>query len=361
MAFLRPTAAQLISRIASDIESRLEGADAKLRRTVEGVFARVLGGAAHGMHGHIQHESKQIIPSVENDSEVIDRHGDFWLGINGRKDAVPSTGLLQFLGTASTPIPIDTVVQRADGVQYDTDIADVIGGGGFVDIQVTALVAAADGDAAAFSETTLVSPIAGVNDTQFFGATGASGGLDTESDEGLVGRIELRVQSAPKGGADGDYIQEMLTVAGVTRGFEFPLQAGPGTVVLYFVRDDESPIIPDAGELATVAAVIELFRPVTAIVSVLAPVAVTFTPSISLKVATGFTQSEVEANVTQQLADLLIRRGGVQDTLLLSQINESISLAAGEDDHVLTSPVANVTHAVGEIPVLGTPVYSVLP
>lgn len=361
MAFLRPTAAQLISRIASDIESRLTGADAKLRRTVEGVFARALGGAAHGMHGHIQHVSKQIIPSVENDEEVADRWGDFWLGTNGRLEATFAGGFPEFTGTPTTPILIGTLVQLSNGVQYSTDNADVIGGGGVVTIPVTAVLAGADGNAAPSSKLTLVTPIAGVTDTVFFDGFGAQGGVDTESIEDLVRRIELRVQSAPKGGADGDYIQEMLTVAGVTRGFEFPLQAGPGTVVLYFVRDDETPIIPDAGEIATVAAVIELFRPVTAIASVLAPVAVTFTPSISYKLATGFTEAQAEANMDQQLQDYLIRDGGVEDTLRISLIDEAISLAAGEDFHILTSPAADVTHAIGEIPVFGAPVYTVIP
>jgi uncharacterized phage protein gp47/JayE len=367
MAFFRPTAAQIISRIAADIESRLEGADAKLRKTVEGVLGRALGGASHGLHGHIQHGVKQIIPSIENDEENATRWGDFWLGDDGRKEAGLAIGSIPITGVPTTPVPTDTVWQRADGVRYLVDSPGVvIGGGGDVSTPITAETPGADGNAVIGTALTIVSPIAGVDATALVEDDGAGNGLvngtDIESIEDLIGRVELRVQDPPRGGADGDYIQEALTVAGVTRAFEFPLQLGPGTVLLTFVLDDQTPtIIPSPTKVAEVQAVIDAFRPVTAAVTVAAPAEVPLNPVIDLKVASGFTFDQVKANVTAQLEDYLLRRGGDNSTLLLSQINEAISLASGEEDHVTVSPVANVTHAIGEVPVLGTPVYGVLP
>ena len=44
-------------------------------------------------------------------------------------------------------------------------------------------------------------------------------------------------------------------------------------------------------------------------------------------------------------------------TIPVSRIWEAVSIASGESSHDLTAPVANVTHATGEIPVMGTVTY----
>jgi uncharacterized phage protein gp47/JayE len=363
MPFLRPTAAQIIARVQADIESRLPGSDARLRRTVEGVFARVVGGTSHGLHGHIQHESKQIIPSVENDEETAELWGDFWLGEDGRKPAAPAQGSILVTGTPSTPVPTDTPFQRSDGARFLVDApGTTIGGGGSISTPVTAEEPGAAGNTDIGTIVTLVGGLAGVDsaatvEDDGFGF-GLSGGVDIESIEALIGRVELRVQNPPAGGASGDYIAEALTVSGVTRAFEFPLQLGPGTVLLTFVLDDQTPtIIPSPAKVAEVQAVIDVFRPVTAAVTVAAPVEVPLNASIQLQP----NNEDVRNAVNAELDDYLIRRGGDNATLLLSQINEAISLAQGEEDHILISPVANVPHDIGEVPVRGTTVFADIP
>lgn len=363
MPFLRPTAAQIIARVQADIESRLPGSDARLRRTVEGVFARVLGGASHGLHGHIQHESLQIIPSIENDEETAELWGDFWLGEDGRKPAVPAQGSILITGTPTTPVPTGTLHQRSDGVRTEIDAPGVtIDGGGSVSAPVTAEEPGAAGNTAVGTIVNLVTPIAGVDSAATVEDDGDGGGLtngvDIESIEDLVGRIEQRVQNPPSGGGPGDYIAEALKISGVTRAFEFPLQLGPGTVLLTFVLDQQTPtIIPNAAKVTEVQAAIDLFRPITAAVTVAAPVEVPLNPSIQISPNT----TDVRAAVFDELVDYLRRRGGDSDTLLLSQINEAISIAQGEEDHILLSPVANVTHAIGEVPIVGTVVFTDIP
>ena len=51
----------------------------------------------------------------------------------------------------------------------------------------------------------------------------------------------------------------------------------------------------------------------------------------------------------------MLRRDAVSGgTILISQIREAISIAAGEDDYQVPRPAADVTHATGEIAVMGT-------
>jgi uncharacterized phage protein gp47/JayE len=117
------------------------------------------------------------------------------------------------------------------------------------------------------------------------------------------------------------------------------------------VRDDDVSIIPDAGEVAAVQAHIDALRPVTADAYVVAPSAVSLNLTISgLSPATTVVRDAIAA----ELADLLRREAVPGGTILLSHLREAISIAAGEYNHTLVSPVADVTHTTGQIAVLGT-------
>ncbi|RYE88861.1 MAG: baseplate J protein, partial [Oxalobacteraceae bacterium] len=55
-----------------------------------------------------------------------------------------------------------------------------------------------------------------------------------------------------------------------------------------------------------------------------------------------------------ELRDLLVREAAPGKTLLLSHIREAVSTAAGETDHVLVSPAANVVPPTGHMPTFGS-------
>jgi uncharacterized phage protein gp47/JayE len=100
---------------------------------------------------------------------------------------------------------------------------------------------------------------------------------------------------------------------------------------------------------------IDSVRPVTADVTVLAPVAVPVDMTIGLSP----NSSAVQTAVTSELADLFRRAAQVEDgtgsgRILISHISEAISLATDEDDHLLVTPVADLTFSDGEIGTLGT-------
>jgi uncharacterized phage protein gp47/JayE len=140
-------------------------------------------------------------------------------------------------------------------------------------------------------------------------------------------------------------------VAGTTRAWEYPNVDGLGTVAVRFVQDDDPvSILPSAGEVATMQTYIDGKAPVTADVTVYAPTQKTLNMTISITPDTAAVRAAVEA----ELEDLILREGDPGATLLLSQLNEAVSIAAGETDHTITVPAANVTHAVGEMPKLGT-------
>jgi uncharacterized phage protein gp47/JayE len=348
MPFTRPTLQQLIDRARADVEARLPGVDAHLRRSLAAMLATVHAGAVHGLYGQQAWLARQLFPDTA-EAEFLDRQG----GIRAlpRKAAVAATGLVDFTGTDGAKIPAGTLLQRSDGEQFSTD-ADATIAGGTAQAAVTAVEGGADGDTAAGTTLTLVTPIAGVDSEATATAGGLAGGLDTESDEDYAARLLLRWQFGPPNGKAGDYVQWALEVAGVTQAWAFDAHLGLGTVGVYFTRDNDAmdaTIIPNGAQVQAVQDHIDTVRPRPAAVTVIAPSAVALNFTIQLTPNTAAVQAAVEA----ELIDLIRRDTSPGGTLRLSRINEAISLAEGETDHVLTSPAADVARSTGEISVMG--------
>lgn len=346
MAFSRPTLQEIITRVQADLVSRLSLAGPVLRRSVVYVVSRVIAGASHLLHGHLEWNARQILPD-QSEAEFLTRAANLY-GI-ARIAAAYAGGDVTFTGTDGATIPAGTLLQRADGTEYETDADGTIAAGSAT-VGVTAVVAGADGNADAGTALSMVSPIASVNASATVAAGGISGGTDAETDDALRVRLLERLRDPPHGGSDSDYVRWAKEVAGVTRVWVSPLELGLGTVVVRFVRDGDADIIPDAAEVAAVQDYIDERRPVTADVSVAAPVAVPLDFTISVVPDTAVVRAAVEAN----LEDLLTREAEPGGEILLSHIREAISVAAGESDHVLSDPVADVQANTGEIFVMGT-------
>lgn len=66
---------------------------------------------------------KQLFPQTATD-EYLESWAS-WFGIT-RKDPVKAEGYVVFTGVTSTAIPISTLIQKADGTQYETQVASTI-------------------------------------------------------------------------------------------------------------------------------------------------------------------------------------------------------------------------------------------
>ena len=350
MAFERPTLQALIDRAAADIEARLPGTDARLRRSNLGVLARVHAGAVHGLYGHLQWLAQQLMIDT-CDGAYLERYASV-LGVL-RLPAAYAEGNLTLSGTDGSVVPAGTEWQRGDGAIF-ASAADVTIASGSATAAVAAAAAGASGNTAAASTLTMVSPIAGVIGSAVVAAGGLAGAADAEDDEALRARLLRRIQRPPHGGSADDYVSWALEVPGVTRAWCYPLEGGPGTVTVRFVRDDDASMIPDSGEVAAVQSYIDERRPVTANVTVAAPTAVALNFTITLVPNT----LAVQAAVAAELADLIRREARPGGTLLISHIREAISVSAGETNHILTAPSADVARAAGEITSLGTITWS---
>jgi len=352
MPFARPSLDQLIAAFEADVAARLPGADAALRRSNLNVLARVQSGVSHGLYGFIDWAKDQLLADTA-EAEMLDRHGAIW-GI-ARIAATFAGGSVDLTGTTASIVPAGTVFQRADGVQF-ASTADVTIVAGVASAAIAAVVAGIAGNTVAATGLNMIAPIAGVTSSATVAVGGLVGGVDQESDTDLRVRILDRIQTPPHGGADFDYVKWAIDQAGVTRAWAYPQELGLGTVTVRFMMDGAyTDGLPLAADVTAVLAALNIVRPVTADLTVVAPIAKVLNPNIGgLAPATPAVKTAIEA----ELKDLIRREAAPGATLLISHIREAISIAAGETNHVLVSPVADVVHATSEIAVFGAITWS---
>jgi len=360
MGFNRPNLPQLIDRVEGDIEGGLN-LTAVLRRSFLGVISRALAGLSHLMFGYLAFIEKQAFPDTA-DGEYLERWAAIWGVV--RRAATFAEFNVDLTGADGTVIPAGTIYRRGDGAEYRTDAEVTLNLGGSV--KLIAQLANSDELDSNMEVNQIIaplSPIAGL-DSDGLVSSIVIEAENTESDAFFRQRLIDRIQNPPSGGAANDYIQWALSVPGVTRAWVLPENLGPGTVGVAFVEDGDADIIPDAAKVQEVVDFIEERRPVTANVTVTPPVALPIDMTIELRPNT----VPVQTAIIAELEDLIRRDAalsgayaspGVQHdgTILLSRINEAISLGVGELDHKIIeingAAPADVTASTGLLITLG--------
>jgi uncharacterized phage protein gp47/JayE len=353
MPFERPTLQTLIARACADIESRLQTGAASfalfVRRQLLGVLGRMEGGLAHGLYGYLSWLALQIMPDTA-EAEHMERWAAIW-GIT-RKPATTAGGMICVKGSDGIVFPAGFEFQRQDGARYISLEDKLVGQEtpGEALVPVRALDPGTGGNAPDMTPVQLSSPVLGV-DAQAIAVGNIAGGADAETDASLRSRLLARIRRPPRGGAAHDYITWAMEVPGVTRAWCYPRESGIGTVTVRFLMDDSYPDgIPATEDVARVTAHIDQVRPVTAEVLVLAPAPEPVDFSIRVAPDTPLVRARVETALRGMIARDAVPGG----TLLISRIHEAVSLAEGEEDHVLLLPEGNVGFGVGQMPVMGS-------
>jgi len=353
MAFVRPSLADLVTRIQQDLMTRLSLTGTGLRRSVIGYLASAYAAAVHLLHGHLEYLAAQLFPDTSDADFLVRQAATFGLT---RTPATFATGEVVLTGDDDAVVPAGSQLQRADGVVYATDAEATIATG-TATVVVTALEAGAAGNAEAGVTLTLVAPVSGVAALATVDVGGLVDGADEGTDADLRADLLARLREPVHGGTRADYERWALENAGVTRAWVSPQELAANGVTVRFVRDGDgtgSAIIPDSGDVATVQAYLDARRPVTADVTVIAPTPVDLDVDVSITPDTATIRAAVEAELT----DLLARLAEPGGTIPLSQIQVAIGVAAGVEDFTITDPVADVTHATGEMAVLGTVTFA---
>jgi uncharacterized phage protein gp47/JayE len=299
--------------------------------------------------------AKQLLPDTA-ETEWLDRHGQIWLvnsdGSKGRKAATFAEGMIEFTGATGTVIPVGTVMQGPNGVQYQTTTEGDIGSGGLATASAVALTAGVVGNLGDGTDMSLT----------LLGLTGASlkgdmtGGVDQETDAQLRERILFRIQNPPMGGSLADYERWATEVPGVTRAWSASEQ-GIGTITVRFLMDDKYPNnhgLPTQADIQTVSDHIDEMRPVTVKdCYTIAPILYFYDITI-----TNLTNDDptVRARIEQSIRDMEFVRSQPGQTMYRSWVDEAISQAVGEETHELAFTTITMP-APGYMPTLGTVLY----
>lgn len=353
MATQRPTLKEIIERVEQDMISRLGTVPPRL--SLMRTLARAEAGVAHGLYGYIDTKEKNFLPDT-GDEETVLRWASLFKVT--RLSAVAAAGTVQATGTNGSVIPAGRELQNTStGVRYTVD-ADATIASGVASVSITAVDRGTGGNVDTGATLSFVSPVTGVLSSVTVQSPGIAGGAELETIEALRVRVLDRLRAPPRGGTSADYVAWAKEAhPSVTRVWPSAGEMSANSVTVRFVTDDAAGgIIPDSEVIAAVDEYIDEHRPITAELYVAAPTAVDLDLEIDISPDT----QAVKDAITAELQDMIKREAEPGGTILLSRINEAISNAAGEADHVLVSPSANVTHTTGQIAVLGTITWGAL-
>lgn len=189
-----------------------------------------IAGAMTDVHAHVDTSERDAMPdSAEGDA--ADRHAKLW-GLE-RKGATPARrpSSIRVTGTPTTPITIgEQLTDLATGLVYELASGGVVGGGGYVDLDLVAVDTGSKTRLARGTVLEFVSPPAGIT-------TQAEVVLDVNldgQDQELTGSLRLRYLSVigdrPQGGSPSDFVSWCTEVTGIAEAYCYPNRAGRGSV-----------------------------------------------------------------------------------------------------------------------------------
>jgi len=211
----------------------------------------------------------------------------------------------------------------------------------------------------------LSSPIVGVDTNCYVQYTKISGGTDAETDEDLLVRV-MQSRSNPVANFNSAAIEKIVrTIPGVTRVWIQHTTPNIGDVTIYFVRDNnETTIIPDAGEINTVKDKILEIKPANtsdSAVYVYAPTPITTDYTFSaINPDTSTMRTAIENSLTALYEDSVTFGENITEDKYRSAIIDTIDLETGDSliSFTLTTPTTDITIDDGEIGILGDITYN---
>lgn len=361
MSFPTPTLSELARR--AEAELPLSTGGEALRRNLFTPIARAVAAAVSGLYGQQAWIARQLDPATCDEDILLDVYVPLYLA-SGRKAAAAASGLVTLTGTAGASVAAGTVWQRSDGVTFTNANDETIGGAGTLTVTLVCETAGNEGNTETGATLSLVTSVAGVDSDATVLTPGITGGSDIEAIADLRARVVAKRAAGGEVGRAVDWENWALECAGVTRAWAAPQLAGVGTMTVFFVRDDDATIYPDANEVATVQSYLQLTGTPFGEVYALAPTVKAVDFSIRCDPNTSAVRAAVQTALTNLFADAAAPVARDADgntvtpvegvTIPLYLINAAINNAAGLTGHTLAAPSADVVCAAGEMAELGT-------
>jgi len=211
-------------------------------------------------------------------------------------------------------------------------------------------------------QLTLNTPIAGVDNQLAVDYSGLAGGEDQESDTDFRARFLSRVQNPIALFNVSQIENQAKLVTGVTRVFVREITPEVGAVTIYFTKDNSTPIIPTAADVANVKTSLLLIKPAhvsDSDVIVTAPTAIPLNFTFSaLDPSTAEMQTAINASLAVFFEEDTDVGVDMPEEAYQSAIYNTIdATGARVVSFTLSAPTGDQAVADAEIPTLGTVTY----
>ena len=339
-----PALEQTLVLTRADLEGKFPGGGVYRRRSVLAAVAYAQGQAEHALNGRIKWLADQILPDTCDEDLLIRRAAR--RGVP-RISARAASGVITVTGLDESEIPAETTWKGPNNLVYQLDDGVVLDGT-TAEVTVTCTTPGADSNLPEGATLTLVTPVAGVETNATVTEDGLAGGADIESIERLRARYLLRLRNPPRGGAEGDYVQWALAAHPDVDQVWVSRHMGANTITVLFTVVNGP--IPAEQVVEAVDAYVRERKPATVVYATYAPTPLPVDYEIELTPDT----PEVRAAVEAELRGLHAREAAPNSRLYLTHIRAAISGAAGEVDHDLAEPTADIVSDNGELQTVGT-------
>lgn len=327
MSFTIPILPAIRARVTADIE-RHTGKKASSRGDVYYPLAQAHAGVAYGLHKHLEYNADQLHDETSDDEHLLLRAAEMGIFQIAAQRAAGSVTVKTNVGAVITE---NSLLEKGDLAYRVTSV--VTADSDTTVLQLRAEKPGADYNLEAGVKLNLSKTLEGVDTVATI--VEMAGGADIEPVSRVRERLRERRRNPPQGGNENDYVQWAKAAhSDVSRAWCYSNENGPGTVVVRFLTGRLPGVIPTQAHIDAVFNHIEAERPAG-----MAGFSVGNLTEKRLNLT--FTKlvpniPEVRAQVQAELLDLLDRVAKPGGTILLSEIREAISSAAGERDFVIT-------------------------
>ena len=263
MPWTKPSLTELRDQFRQDFIAYTETGNAVLlRRSVENILSYAVPGIADGLHGYINWNAKQLIPSEDSDIDSVLRWANDFL-TTPQRAASKATGFVLFTGTVGTPISTDVQVSGLrNGATYATTADGIIAPSGQSTLPVEASEAGSLANMDAGEALILSSPVPGLDSEATVSGEGISGGADEETALEILERLRQRWASPPRAGGQGDYVSWALETPSIERAYELGNNPRVGWVDVVCIDEDAGLLNPSTAALADAQSRIDANRPI---------------------------------------------------------------------------------------------------
>lgn len=351
-----------MSKVETIHETLLNNIPDDYQKTIGYPTYDLLKSVAFGL-AELTSKNEAVIAKINVDNLIGDELTRFVKQRKGvyRKLATKAKAAITITGTGQ--INIGDLFETAGGVQFASIESKAIAGSGTV--LVESVVPGVNGNVGANSIIKLPVTIAGI--TAINNINPATGGYDEETDEALIERYYIALQTPATSGNKYHYRLWALEVSGVGDARVFPLWNGNNTVQVVIIDSLRKPanselvskvqLYIDPGSSGTG----EGQAPIGAKCTVSSATAKTINVSVTINAISGSDQDEIKVNINTELENFLSSLAFYENYVSYFKTGGVINDVPGVYDYsnfTLNSGTQNVNLGEKEVPTLGSVVVN---